>query len=73
MLGEYQSAKESTDRQAALMNVAQLLEKLMQRLSPWYIHHEKLLAGLISVIGIVSGLVSIVASVMKLTSGKVEP
>ena len=55
------------------MNVAQLLEKLMQRLSPWYIRHEKLLAGLISVLGIVSGIVSIVMSVIKLTGGNLEP
>ncbi|MBZ5551627.1 MAG: serine/threonine protein kinase [Acidobacteriia bacterium] len=66
MVREYESAKESKDKQSALMNVAQLLEKLMPRLSPWYIRHEKLIAFLISFVGIVSGLVTAAVSLAKI-------
>ncbi|MFI5175603.1 MAG: serine/threonine protein kinase [Terriglobia bacterium] len=67
MVREYESARESRDKQSALMNVAQLLEKLMPRLSPWYIRHEKLIAFMISFLGIVSGLVTAAASLAKMT------
>lgn len=65
MLGEYDGAKSSDDRQAALMNVVQLLEKLMDRLSPWYVRQQKLLTFVISSVTIVSGLVTIASGVLK--------
>jgi serine/threonine-protein kinase len=66
MWREYGSAKESKDRQAALMNAVQLLEKLTQRLSPWYVRHEKLVAFLVSAVGILGGLAKVVESLAKL-------
>jgi len=70
MLREYEAAVESQNRQAALMNVAQLLDKLMVRLSPWYIRHEKLIAFAISFVGVLSGTASIVASLVKMVHGR---
>ncbi len=64
MVGEFQAADSSSDRQAALMNVAQLLEKLIEKLSPWYIRKEKTIAFVVTVIGIVSGILTIVATVL---------
>ena len=66
LVGEYQVAADGNQRQAALMNAAQLLEKLMARLSPWYVRHEKALAFALSLVGILTGTVSLVASVVKL-------
>jgi serine/threonine protein kinase len=70
MLREYESAVEAQNRQAALMNVAQLLEKLMIRLSPWYIRHEKLIALTLSLIGVLSGAASIYISILKMAKGQ---
>jgi hypothetical protein len=69
MVHEYDHAKESSDRQAALMNTAQLLEKLMQRLSPWYVRHDKAIAFAVSAVGIVAGVVKIVSDIVRLAAG----
>ena len=69
MISEYDTAKESDQRQAALMNVATLLEKLRGRLSPWYARFEKQLAIATSVIGVASGLVSVIAGMVKVAKG----
>jgi hypothetical protein len=70
MIGEYDIATASDDRQAALMNVATLLEKLRGRLSPWYARFDKQLALATTLIGVASGLVSIVAGVVKIVKGE---
>lgn len=70
MIGEYDIATASDDRQAALMNVATLLEKLRGRLSPWYARLDKQLALATTLIGVASGLVSIVAGVVKIVKGE---
>ena len=51
------------------MNVVQLLEKLTNRLSPWYVRHEKLLAVAVSAVGIISGLTTAAASIIKMAKG----
>jgi tRNA A-37 threonylcarbamoyl transferase component Bud32 len=70
MLEEYQTAVDSQNRQAALMNVASLLDKLMTRLAPWYIRHEKLIAFAVSFIGVLSGAASIIATFIKIQRGQ---
>ena len=70
MIGEFDTAKESGDRQSALMNVAALMEKLRGQLSPWYARSEKQLALATSFIGIVMGVLSVVAGVIKLARGE---
>jgi serine/threonine-protein kinase len=70
MIDEYDVATASDDRQAALMNVASLLERLRGRLSPWYARFDKQLALATTTIGLVSGLVSIAAGILKIVKGQ---
>jgi serine/threonine protein kinase len=64
MLNEYGSATDPKDRQAALMNVVVLSEKLAVRLSPWYERHKEIIASAVAVMGGVSGLVTALNSVL---------
>lgn len=70
MVKEYEQAKETPHRHAALMNVVQLLEKLVSRLSPWYVRHEKLVALMVAMIGILSGAATITINIINVTKGK---
>jgi hypothetical protein len=70
MIDEYDAAAESNERQAALMNVATLLEKLRGRLSPWYARFEKQLALATSLLGIVTGVLTVAAGVIKMAKGE---
>jgi hypothetical protein len=58
MAREYERAADSRDRQAALMNLVEVLEKLTARLSPWYVRWEKTLTGVVALVGCVTGLVT---------------
>ena len=64
MLNEYGRATDAKDRQAALMNVVALSEKLAQRLSPWYERYKEVIASAVAVMGGVSGLVTAINSVL---------
>jgi len=66
MVDEYGKLRKSRDRQALLLNVVELMEKLRRRLTPWYVRHERVLALLVSLIGVVSGAVKVVESIGKL-------
>lgn len=66
MVREFEDAKESQDRQAALMNAAQLMEKLTARLAPWYVQYEKLIAFFVALVGIATGLVSVTTSLQQM-------
>jgi hypothetical protein len=70
MVKEFQEAKEAQFRQAAIMNVVQLLEKLTTRLSPWYVRHEKLIALAVTVLGILSGITTVAKTIVDMKSGK---
>jgi len=70
MVTEFQDAREDQTRQAAIMNVVQLLEKLTTRLSPWYVRYEKLLAVMVSAVGILSGVTAVATSIIKIAKGK---
>jgi predicted Ser/Thr protein kinase len=70
MVNEFQVAPEGQTRQAAIMNVVQLLEKLTARLSPWYVRYEKLLTIMVSAIGVISGITTVTASIIKIAKGK---
>lgn len=69
MVSEYSQSASFDDRQKALMNAVTLLEKLTTRLSPWYVRNDKLVAFLVTLIGIASGLVTIAQNVAKLIKG----
>lgn len=62
MLEEYQGAMDSADRRDALAKSADLLEKLMDRMTPWYVRYQKLLVMLTTGLGVVTGTLSIVKS-----------
>jgi tRNA A-37 threonylcarbamoyl transferase component Bud32 len=64
MLNEYGSATDPKDRQAALMNVVALSEKLAVRLSPWYERYKEIIASAVAVMGGVSGLVTALNSIL---------
>ena len=64
MLNEYGRATDAKDRQAALMNVVALSEKLALRLSPWYERYKDVIASAVAVMGGVSGLVTAINSVL---------
>ena len=64
MLNEYGSATDPKDRQAALMNVVALSEKLAVRLSPWYERYKEIIASAVAVMGGVSGLMTAINSVL---------
>ncbi len=70
MVEEFGKAKISDDRQKALMNAVTLLEKLMAKLSPWYVRHDQLIVSLVSVLGLLSGLTTAALNIVKLVKGR---
>lgn len=70
MVKEFQEAREAQMRQAAIMNVLQLLEKLTNRQSPWYVRNEKSLAVLVTVVGILSGVTTVAVSIVNMIRTK---
>lgn len=66
MVGQIGEAKSMSDQKAALLSAVEILEKLMKRLTPWYVRHDKLIAVLVSLVGIFSGIVKIVDTIMKM-------
>jgi serine/threonine-protein kinase len=69
MVEEFGAAKAFDDRQKALMNAVTLLEKLMPRLSPWYVRHDKLVGFVVTLVGLLSGLTAVVQNLAKLIKG----
>ncbi len=59
MIDEYRSASSFDDRQTALVTAVEFLEKLSTRLSPWYVKYDKLIVALVSILGLVSGVIKI--------------
>jgi hypothetical protein len=70
MFKEYEDASDSKDRQNALINAVAFIEKLTTRLSPWYIRHDKLVAFVVTAIGMISGVVTIVQNIVNIYRGK---
>jgi len=69
MVEEFTAAKAFDDRQKALMNAVVLLEKLMPKLSPWYVRHDKLVGFAVTLVGLLSGLTTVVQNLVKLIKG----
>lgn len=65
---EYESAKDFDNRPQALMNAMELLDKLMRRLSPWYVRYEKALAIAISLLGVIPGILEIIRGAKQLAN-----
>jgi hypothetical protein len=66
MVGEYQAATKFDDRHAALVTAVDFMEKLSTRLSPWYVRHDKLIAFIVSAVGIASGLVTMIDTLLRI-------
>jgi hypothetical protein len=66
MIDEFRSASSFEDRKSALVTAIDFLEKLTTRLSPWYVKYEKLIVTLISLTGLVSGVLKIIDTIAKL-------
>ncbi len=61
MIHEYEEARESSERQAALLNVVVLMEKLQARLSPWHVRHKDAIATGVAVVGALAGVASVLS------------
>ena len=65
MIREYEEARDSSERQAALLNVVALMEKLRARFSPWHVRHKEAIATAIAVVGSLVGVASVVSGFLK--------
>lgn len=65
MVHEVEKGTTSSDRQAALMNVVSLMEKLQNHLSPWHVRHKEAIATTISVLGCLTGIASVVSGFIR--------
>jgi serine/threonine-protein kinase len=63
MVHEYDTAKESSDKQQALVRATELLEKLLEKTSPWYVRNSKWVVAAASLVGLASGAVKLVGEV----------
>jgi len=63
MVHEYDAAKESSDKQQALVRATELLEKLIEKTSPWYVRNSKWVVAGASLVGLASGAVKLVGEV----------
>ena len=61
MVREYETSKESSDRQTALLNVVTLMEKVQAHLAPWHVRHREAIASTVAVVGCLTGIVSAVS------------
>lgn len=59
MIDDLQQARNFEDRHRALTTAVTFLEKLMDRLSPWYIRYDKLVTAIVAMLGIVPGLATL--------------
>ena len=62
MLHEYRDAKDSEDRRDALEKTVNLLDKLTNRMTPWHVRYQSVLAFFVTDVGFISGVISIVSS-----------
>lgn len=65
MIREYEEARDSSQRQTALLNVVALMEKLQAHLSPWHVRHRDAIATIIAVVGSLVGVAGVVGSFLK--------
>jgi hypothetical protein len=61
MVREYQESRSSLDRQAALLNVVALMEKLQSHLAPWHVRHRDAIASTVAVVACATGVVTAIS------------
>ena len=59
MVREYDAAKDSSDKQQALVRATELLEKLLEKTSPWYVRNSRWVVAGTALIGLASGAVKL--------------
>lgn len=62
---EYKSAKTSPDRQAALLNVVTVMEKVRARFAPWHVRHKDAITTSVLVVGSLTGVAGAVAAFLR--------
>ncbi|MGH3903792.1 MAG: serine/threonine-protein kinase [Pseudonocardiaceae bacterium] len=65
MIREYEEARDSSERQAALLNVVALMEKLQAHFSPWHVRHKEAIATAIAVLGTLTGVAAVLSGFLK--------
>lgn len=65
LIREAEEATESADRVAALVQLVDLMEKLMKKLSPWYVRHKEAIATGIAIVGSLAGVASVVSGFLR--------
>lgn len=65
MINEYETSRESGDRQAALLHVVELMEKIQTRLAPWHVRHRDAITVSIAIVGCLTGVLSAVTAVVR--------
>lgn len=63
MLNEYYLSSDSSDSQAALVAVLELIQKVQEKLTPWHVRYRDSLALAVNVVGGVIGAVTAVAGI----------
>jgi hypothetical protein len=66
---EYDRAKKSSDRQEALVKAVTLMEKLVEKLQPWYVRHQKAITWGVTAMGSVVGIAKSVVDILVKTGG----
>ncbi len=66
MIREYHGATSPDDRINALATAVGFVEKLSTRMSPWYVRNDKLIAFVVSAVGIASGVVAMIDTLLKM-------
>ena len=66
MVREYDDAKESSDKQQALVRATELLEKLLEKTSPWYVRNSKWVVAAASLVGLIGGASKLVGEALAL-------
>jgi hypothetical protein len=64
-LQEYRAASNFADRQLAFAQTMNLVEKILQRLVPWYARYERLLTVCVSLLGVIPGLITAILGIVK--------
>jgi hypothetical protein len=65
MLKEYEESKTASDRQAALVHVVNLVERVQARRAPWYVRRREVIATAVAIMGCVVGLVTAVVPLVE--------
>lgn len=64
MLHEYETGNDSGERQTALLNIVELMEKVQARLAPWHVRHRDAITLTIGVVGAATGVAGTIGALV---------